>query len=294
MRIALIVIDCLRYEHSDLLQFEGFQKLSKVVSVSNWTMPSISTMLTGLHPSEHRCCLYPKEEGGTYIQYLNSLAKDRYGQITHETLMDKHPYKAITEIPVFDTLGEWRSTNSSKDGVRLSTIANASQYLNDESVEFLYVHFKGGHSPYSYQGLGNDKEDVVYKNTSKEIQALAKMLIPFVKEVSLNFDRVVVMADHGSLWPEVDKCEVTRGHAWEFGLNNLHVATWLYPNENIPDKLYDTRVAYNFLERKEIRSRQLVFSMSPGYGDYNSMAITYLKEGELVSENYSTKQPFDL
>lgn len=55
--ITLIVVDCLREDHAGplwkALEPFGFRRYERVISASNWTVPSHASMLTGMYPSAH-------------------------------------------------------------------------------------------------------------------------------------------------------------------------------------------------------------------------------------------------
>ena len=290
MRIALVVIDCLRYEYADLFQFDGFQRLNNVVAVSNWTMPTMATMMTGLHPTEHRCCLFPVKDKN--VKFLRSVLGSKYRKVEQEMIVDQYEYKAIMEIPIFKLMSE-KHGGERVTCTDISGIKHAEKYVEDKDVEFLYLHLKGGHSPYEY----SHQQEISHENEPAEIQALSEKLNPFIKKVVKHFDRVVVATDHGELWEDVDSprdVKINYGHGGEFGLGNLHVPVWTYPDTKLPDGLYDTRLVYNFLMQKPIHIQQLVMSMSPAYMDYNRFAITYLADGKLHCENFSTKEGWAL
>ncbi len=201
------------------------------------------------------------------------------------------------ELPVYRListigLGEFVLSN------KFEGVSRIKEYMNSEH-EFILSHLKGGHSPFEYANKGIDLS--AYK---AELVALAEKLEPVIQEAKKHFDRIVIVADHGRTWPELDgkrsmydpKYGPTSslGHGGNFHISNLHVPVWVYPDEKVDDSLYDLRVAYQFLMGEKLTSRQMVFSTSPGYYDYNRMAITYLNDGKLVSDNYQTKEPYDV
>ena len=281
----MIVIDCLRYEYHDYFKFDGFQLLNKTVSVSNWTMPVVATLMTGLHPLEHKCCLYPEgvsKEFPNRVRFFGGLKRESYRSVKDEMLIDLYKYKAVLEVPMLYLVApgypsERRRANDD-EGLKL-----AREYMNDPETEFLYWHLKGAHSPYVFTENQNTPE-----REKEEVVGIAKRLNPFINDLKDKFDRIVVVSDHGQLWGEQP------GHGGKFDRENLHIPIWLYPNENLPDELYDIRIAYNFLREQPTKSRQFVLSTTPAYGDYNCFAVTYLKDGKLFTDSFQTEKGWDL
>lgn len=289
MKKLLIVIDCLRYDHSDAFIFEGFQKLTKVISVSNWTLPTITTLLTGLHPFEHKACMLPDENGE--VAFVRAIESDRKKNAEDELLTEKYDSLIYYELPVYPVIKDFKGGSGGRhvkadkfEGIKVL------KEMAEDDKEFNLLHLKGGHSSFDYTG----EQEITPETYKKEINALAEKLNKTVDGVKDSFDRIAIVADHGRFWREFGEEHTTWAHGEDFGIANLHVPVWLYPDENIPDELYDSRVAYQFLEEIEPISRQLVFSGSPAYGKYNKLAISYLEKGLPVTDRYTTKGEYDL
>lgn len=290
-RKALIVVDCWRYRFADYFKNKHFNKLNKVVAVSNWTYVSIATMLTGLHPIKSGAYMIPPDpEKPLRVQFMNSIKQESYSGPSVELITDKYKSEAVCEVPVYPLLRQGlryhNGTASKRHGFEKS-----KEFFKDKSVEFLYVHFKGMHAPWIYQ------EEQVYDDEHDETECsfFFKEFNKWIKEVVDNFDKIVVTADHGQLW-DVD---ITHGlgHGGVFHKENLHIPFYYYSKVggiNIEDKLYDNRIAYDFLENKPLLPQQFVVSMSPAYHDYNKFAISYLVNNKVITDIFQSKQGWDL
>ena len=292
MKLLLVIIDSFRYDHSDLFDFKGFQKLTKVVSVSNWTMPVLTTLITGLHPLEHKVGVRPLNKDSNEVVFIRDAREGRIHTLEGWNLFRNYSNTEsliLQEIPMFSMIQNGIG-GPLMDSGKMEWVKEAEKSIED-GIEFLVLHLKGGHSPFDY--APDQKDSTSAEGYEKELKELSKHLVPFVEKHKDDFDKVAILADHGQLVAGKDPVFI-QPHGREFALSNIHVPTWLYPNPEIKDELYDSRVAFEFLTGGPITSRQIVFSTGPSYGDYNKMAITYLVDGALFSENFETKKGYDL
>lgn len=277
---ALIIIDCLRYDQKDQFHFDGTRLLSNVIAVSNWTVPTVSTMITGMHPFEHRMGALPNKDG-----LVNSLAKGQCRiDLSIPTLLHKNGAVAVVEIPMLYLLLPTR---------RVIRGRRIDKELAWEHVgaPFLILHFKGGHQRWwSEEARSIDDEEAAY---IEELNFTRKNIAPLVKEVLRRYDRVVIAADHGR-----EHRPYYRDHGVEFGLDILHTPVFYKRSDayEVEDEnaLYDTRVIYDLLLGNDPVSRQVAISSSPAHRVYNRIALTYLHEGELAQDIITTTKGWDV
>jgi len=285
---ALVIIDCLRHDHAGVFNFPGTRRLDHVMSVGNWTLPAVTTMVTGLHPFEHRAGCEPVD--GNVVNSMKSWPSTLRG-CEKPTIIDADTV-VLYEIPVLaiavrpPRLGYWKRCNKDRKA--------HEQAWDHLDAERLVIHLKGGHSPWRYVGIPNSEIDYDDRTLYRlELEALAKELEPLVAVLLERYFDVVVVADHGRFFENY-----THGnHGCEFGLEVLHVPLWYKERRwtrPVPDELYDLRAVYDLLLGRMPTSRQVAFSTSPGHGTYNRIAASYLTGGELRCDVFETSEPFDL
>lgn len=290
MRWALVVVDCLRYDARGAFDFSPLRRLDRVISVSNWTLPALATLVTGLHPLEHRAGCRPVRDN--LVNSMKGWPSTLRG-VTVPTILEEDS-AVLYEIPVLGLAvepprpGHWRRC----------TGQHAHEAAWDHlDVSNLVVHVKGGHSPWRYvsraydlapREIDHDDEELYLE----ELDGLAEELEPLVRRLADEFDNVVVCADHGRFFGDY----VHPNHGNEMALDVLHVPVW-YERARagpIPDELYDSRAVVDVLSGEPPTSRQVTVSSSPGHGTYDRIALSYLAGGRLKCDVVETEEPFDL
>jgi len=150
---ALVIVDCLRYDHADAFDFQGLRRLDRVASVGNWTLPAVTTMVTGLHPLEHRAGCEPIS--GNVVNSMQSWPSTLRGY-DGPTIVDDDT-TVLYEIPVLSIAlrpprpGSWRRCNKARKA--------HEQAWDHLDAERLVIHLKGGHSPWRYVGIPNSENE---------------------------------------------------------------------------------------------------------------------------------------
>lgn len=309
-RVLLIIIDSLRYDYSHLLGFKGYNKLLKVVALSNWTAPSVMAMVTGQPVTKNRGGVGCQPDNTEWdVPRLASGKKDR--QTEYPTLFqDFDKSDALYEVPFFFYLNkkvedEAHNFSSMLSHMKFKQTINSAysriKKYRDEKSYFLYLHFKGPHEPYSYdktnRKLGN--EAVKYKPDAyeREIMALKDDIEQFVADVDDEFDQVIICADHGTalLGMEMDREHLQKykyGHGNLFHNKLLHIPVWV--KDELPDLLYENTIIYDLIKGNKIIDSEVVVSNSPVRGMYNRIGITYNSPKGLVTDEVTTSHLWKL
>ena len=300
-----MIIDALRYDYSEILNFNGYNKLTKVIATASWTAPSIMGMMTG-QPAY-------KNKGGVPCSENNQpWDGPKIGKVTefyqtdYKTLFEEfEKVSAVYEIPFFLVLNKKvQQTRPDMENVMTklhfeNTIETAKKIFNkhtDDKSYFMYLHFKGPHEPCVYDmasaNMGNP--ETLYKPVfyEKEIIAMKTAIEEFIASEEGKFDQVIIASDHGELLlgKEVNRKYFDKhryGHGNLFNINVLHTPVWV--KDNLPDKLYANTIIYDLIKGNKVVSNELVFSSSPVRGMYNRVGITYNnKNYGLITDEVTT------
>lgn len=285
MKAALVLIDCLRYDASDVFEFSGLQKLTKVASVSNWTLPVLTTWLTGLHPLEHGAGVMRHDPNSTEINAMVEWPSRLVGY-DGWLLTDTPGAYALVEIPILPLIkGRYQGQHCRADKGGLAH-ERVPEHLD---ASFLLVHLKGGHSDWRH----SPDDWPQFKRYHHELDILSEELEPVVQMLIDTFDVVVVASDHGRFFgkPGVDY-HVTN-HGADFGLPVLHIPVW-HNVPDIADELYDGRVVFELLTGRPPTRRQVAFASNAGHMTYNRIAMTYTVGGALRCDVVETLEGWDL
>lgn len=290
MKSLLVIIDALRFDYSSLFEFKSLHLVEHVIADSNWTFPSMASILTGRPPHQSGFGLIPDKEGKFHLD-----SKVEYRPIRHPTLLHEVPNSmGITEVPQIKIGLRLRNDRTHKK-IRVppmnykETIKEARRRFGKD---FLYVHFKGPHEPYTYsmgESAKEDKQEYLYQPSKykDEARACAQDIVDFVEEATEEFKRIVVMADHGeTLRGEANKL----GHGRDFSRQVLHIPMWV--NGVIPPGLYAGHQAHNYLTSGQMDSTELVISSNSAYNNSKDIGVSYLdSEKRVITEEIKLQTP---
>jgi hypothetical protein len=251
-------------------------------------------MLSGLETSQ--LLIGPTPKGDIVINQTKNLRKS-----TIPLIFDLFEYSQIfVEIPQIFRIEPNLLNNKNIGGEKIcwemsamdfnKTLNSASSYINLslKNNTFIYIHLKGGHTPYVYFDK-NDYQDSpknrLEKWYHKELALLTSSLKQFISHYKTVFDNVVITSDHGEMFINEDK---TAGHVKVFNKTMINIPVW--NNNKFPDKLYSGSQIYRMLLGKNPRSSDYVISSNPNKDIYHSLSISYLdKNKKLITEPFKTK-----
>lgn len=147
-------------------------------SAAGWTVPSMASMLTGLHPSAHRAHGYLPTWAPTIAEHLrsagyetraiidNGLLEPRTGYLRgFESFFQKSSMRFAHGLPGFRLLGSWPRRKlreqwpSYYGAARITDQALRELATLGNAPPFLYVHYMDPHYPYyAHEELGPDPQ----------------------------------------------------------------------------------------------------------------------------------------
>ena len=212
--IVLIVIDALRADH---LGCYGYAKntspnidalaaksavFEQAYSHAPWTMPSIASILTGLHPRDHGVTGWKDPliaSRLTLAEHLKTVGYHTAGCVSHTILVPKYGYDQGFDL--YDT-------SVLEKGYPLDTFS--SEHVTDFAVSalnkslsepfFLFLHYFDPHKKYfQHEGFffGHNKVGKYDSEIAFTDHHIGRLL-DLIKEKGLDDDTIVVItADHG-------------------------------------------------------------------------------------------------
>lgn len=206
MRTLVLVFDSLRedaaQQSDDLSQLLSWDSKTVSLAQAPYTPSSLTTIVTGLHPSQHQFWDFPT----------------RHAQATPPPATD-YIFPALG-IPV-----AWASTCLAASyawprAYAIPTRVNAVKWLKRHSDGLMFVHIWESHAPYSYdhgidecintmREMGTVAERIDYVN--KGVAAGVEEVKPLLDALSGD-DIVIVMGDHGEALGETNP--ITGEQSW--------------------------------------------------------------------------------
>ncbi len=175
--IIFLVLDCLRKDHLSVYGYERnttrfLKKMGKdgavftnAISASNWTYPSVISILSGLYPHNHGGFLKEKEK---YFAHKMFPMKPHKATISLQDVLMFSGFDTISftsldaaRISVEGTFNHHRSIRKDAD-ILVQVLIRAIK--RGKKKKFLYVHFRDLHQPI--------KPPVRYRNRFEEIKNL--------------------------------------------------------------------------------------------------------------------------
>lgn len=243
--IILMVVDALRADHMSLHGYErgtsqeldkwaeGALVFNRTRAVSSWTLPSMASIFTGLHPSSHGLTSTYRFLPPALKTFPEHLVDQGYFTLAIQTntLLTEsrgfaRGFSRYNELPVKmpDTLD--REIYPRAD--RVNGYALDLLRALDDSPYFLYLHYMDVHKPYepplSYDVYGDepvDKYDGTILATTTEI---ARFMDVLEKEGRLENTVVIFTGDHGEQFYEHG--DSGHGKSLHFEELNIPLVIW--------------------------------------------------------------------
>lgn len=250
--IFVLLIDTLRADHLGTYGYSrdtspNIDKLAKdsivfhrALAAASWTAPSVSTILSGLYPSQHTN--QPVRERGRALKLGSKLPNsietmsERLKTRGYRTAgISTNPWitaefnidQGFDNFHYFDRAAAEKVVKSAKKIV--------GSYKETEP-SFLYMHFMDPHSPYAPQksfanlfsgsngkhpyGEVEQKKINLYDAEIKYTDHHIGTFIDFLKEKNLYDDAVIILlADHGEAFLE----HGTSGHGYQLFMEEVHI-----------------------------------------------------------------------
>lgn len=224
LNIILVVVDALRADRLGLYGYKRptsgpIDKLASsavvfedCVAVSSWTLPSMGTILTSLHPSAHGMTTVHKGLSGDLVTVTEVLRNAGYYTGCVQANPHMGPQAGVAQgfaeylhLPV--TLGQMQPYARAEE---VNTAALDWLERNSDRPFFLYLHYMDVHSPFRpperFRIFGSTESDLY----DGEIASFSEQFGGFVEELrgrGLLADTVLILTgDHGEQFYE---------HGWQ-------------------------------------------------------------------------------
>jgi len=276
---AVVMLDSVGYKFSHKA-FGGFFHATNCVATSNWTLPSVVSMLTGKESAEHGVHMRPNVRNPWVGRVVRTdkvrLFRRCVVQCEYPTLFKGCRSLYVCQIPVVRFAFDKQSV-SFKDLPLTQPVAETIKTLRPaiRSYDFMFIHLKAAHTPYTCHGEILDERRV-----AQNYAALADAE-KLVHALFTDKDRVIVASDHGDgACAAHTKHKHTGDHGHVFSEPVLH--TMLCANFKIPepDRLCSTASVYTLLTEGRLAVQPEVWARFPFYVDVQTHARIEL-DGQL-------------
>jgi len=279
---AVVLLDSLQYRFSSGA-FDGFTHVPRCVATSNWTLPSVVSMFTGLESGVHGVHIRPNVINPLVGRVVRAdkvkLFRDHVVQCKYPTLFNGRKSLYACQLPIVEFA--FRSKAVPIMGLPLFQPVDKTIQLLKPLVrthDFLFVHLKAAHTPYT--ASGSSLEDRRISQNRKAVADAEKL----VDALFADKDRVIIVSDHGDgACAHHSKHRHVGDHGHVFSEDVLHSV--LCANFKIPhsNKLCSTASVHTLLTKGTLTSRSEVYARFPFYVDEQVYARVRWDDGFKIS-----------